>query len=218
MEQQPSRIPLKLPLYEDPRHMKQQKLHSELTRRNLPVNASRNQNSLTLLNAMVRECNNRPPIDPLQLDDRQPEKYLLTANIAFTKMKKLQPDPDERTAMMDKVNRWIEQHVTSFEQLVRIARGDIKPQRKSELFLETLQFAASLMAQPEIETDARIQHGISSQQLRGSAFITQMCAGYIQIPEHLRTLEEYEKHINDIENNFLREYKRDPNDPDDINL
>lgn len=101
------RIPLTIPFCEDPRLMRIAKLKRELNRRNLSTIGRRYLLVARLLEAMVSEGWNNIP-DPLDMDDRQPEKWLLIANQTFRDAAEIEGNPQSRVDVMTAVNEELE--------------------------------------------------------------------------------------------------------------
>lgn len=180
----PRSIDLQIPLCEDPRRMSRKKLISELKKRGLSYEEGTPVLKARLLKAITND-NRFSTIDLNNLDDRQPEKWLYLANIAFREACQTEKNPEARIACMNRSNLWIETHINDCNELKEVAKGKLHPNNESPLFLALLRFGASLMIQPLVEQQAASDFNVSSQSLRGSAFIFQLCTGFIALPEHL---------------------------------
>lgn len=177
----PRSIDLQIPLFEDPRRMRRKKLISELKKRGLGCVEKTPVLQARLLKAIIEE--NR--INPSDMNDRQPEKWLHIANLAFEEACQIEENPEARIACMNRSNIWIETNITDCNQLKEAAKGKLCPSGESPLFLALLRFGASLMIQPLVEQQAALDFNVSSLSLRGSAFISQLCTGFTALPEHL---------------------------------
>jgi hypothetical protein len=177
-------IPLRLPYYEDPRAMPRKKLIIELKSRQLNFEGKISVLSARLLKAIMEE-NLANSIDPLDMDDRQPEKWLHIANLSFRSACHIEENPKARVECMTRCNEWIETNIADCSQLTDVAKGQLHPDEESPLFLLLLKFAACLMIQPSVEQQAAAVFNIPSRALRGSAFISQLCTGFAAMPQHL---------------------------------
>ena len=180
----PRSIDLQIPLFEDPRQMPRKKLIPELKKRGLGCVEKTPVLQARLLKAIIEE-NRINPIDPSDMNDRQPEKWLRIANLAFEEACQIEENPEARIECMNRSNIWIETNITDCNQLKEAAKGKLCPSGESPLFLALLRFGASLMIQPLVEQQAALDFNVSSQSLRGSAFISQLCTGFTALPEHL---------------------------------
>jgi hypothetical protein len=177
-------IPLRLPYYEDPRAMPRKNLIIELKARQLNFEGKMPVLSARLLKAIMEE-NLVKSIEPLDMDDRQPEKWLHIANLSFRLACNIEENPEARVECMTRCNEWIQTNIADCSQLTEVAKGQLHPDEESPLFLSLLKFAACLMIQPLVEQEAAAVFNIPSRALRGSAFISQLCTGFAEMPQHL---------------------------------
>lgn len=178
------RLPLRIPLFKDPRIMTRKELVSELRSRNFNCKGRHQVLAARLLKAVIDE-GKTVDFDPKYMDDRQPEKWLRVANQAFRRACKVEPDPKSRVECMTRSNDWITKNVCDRTQLMQVAAGLGLPTDECELFQLLLQFGASLMIQPEVEQEAAATGRVGSSALRGSALIFQVCTGFAELPSHL---------------------------------
>lgn len=177
-------IPYRVPMFEDPRIMLREKLIYELTQRGLNTKGRSSVLSARLLAHIVRE-GLKDKITPDDMDDRQPEKWLHIANLAFEAACNFEENPDARLECMTRSNYWIETTVVNNTQLLDVARGTFYPENETPAFLALLRFGAALMVQPTVEEEAVRSANVTSDIVRGSVFIFQLCTGFSHLPEHL---------------------------------
>lgn len=196
----PQDIDLQIPLFEDPRRMSRKQLLAELGELGLDCVGGTSVLKARLLKAIIEE-NQKNTINFHNLDDRQPEKWLHIANLAFNEACKMEKDPEARVTCMNRANSWIERNIIDCNQLKEVGKGTLSPGDETPLFLALLQFGASLMLEPLVEQQAALDFNVSSQSLRGSALIFQLCTGSTALPKHLT-----EEHA--ILNEFTQKKKR----------
>jgi hypothetical protein len=191
-----SAIPLKVPFCQDPRLMRLRHLKQELTLRNLDSNGTKAILIARLLSALVEEGLQNIP-DPLLMDDRQPEKWVLIANQFSRLVREQEPDGIVRMNIMSQVNEVLDTIKTSREDLMAIATGqrDISEFNShlisSPLHQNVARFASALMI--EIVIEAELCQEYTSKQILPNAhrMITSsrtmfnMRIGALGIPQHL---------------------------------
>lgn len=191
-------IPLTIPFVRDPRLMRLNELRNELRTRSLDDLGSKEVLCARLLHAMVNEGLCRIP-DPLHMDDRQPEKWLLIANQQSELAEGMESQPNLRITAMEQVNIILgrDDVRTSREHLMLIATGlcpisEFDPQLNTNLHAVIARFAAALMIEPVTESELVAASmgqfgGVSAahRAISGSRTIFGMCTGYTGIPEHL---------------------------------
>ena len=176
--------PYQIPLIADPRTMRRTALVTELKRRGLDSTGHRFVLVARLIKAVVDE-GLRQSFDPSLMDDRQPEKWLHIANLAFELACSIESNPVAREDCMKRSNAWIESTIHEMSALTTVARGELYPPHETPLFLALLQFGAALMIQPIVEEEAVRQAEVVSEVVRGSVFLFSMCTGFCAIPDHL---------------------------------
>jgi hypothetical protein len=116
-----------------------------------------------LLSALVEEGLQNIP-DPLLMDDRQPEKWVLIANQSSKLVREHESDGIVRMNIMSKVNEVLDTIKTSREDLMAIATGqrDISEFNSklisSPLHQNVARFASALMIEPVIVAELRQEY------------------------------------------------------------
>lgn len=78
-------------------------------------------------------------MDPDDLDDRQPEKWMHIANLASQEAAELEKNGAFREECMRRSNAWITENVLpDQDRLLNVARGSFAPEGESPLFLALL--------------------------------------------------------------------------------
>lgn len=176
--------PYQIPLIVDPRTMRKTALVAELKRRGLDSTGHRFVLVARLIKDVVDE-GLRQSFDPSSMDDRQPEKWLHIANLAFKLACSIESNPVARVGCMKRSNVWIESTIHEMSALTTVARGELFPLHETPLFLALLRFGAALMIQPIVEEEAVRDAEVVSEVVRGSVFLFSMCTGFCAIPDHL---------------------------------
>lgn len=148
-------IPLRVPYCVDPENMTIPQLEQALRDRDLDTDGDRRVLVARLLAAMVLP---QPP-NPLDMDDRQPEKWMLIANQAFDAAVRLEADPSARIAAMSDVNEVLESAQVSRQDCMHLATGTVSLQQFGEIRGYTelhgviTRLATALMIQPWVESE-----------------------------------------------------------------
>lgn len=120
---------------------------------------------------------NSSSIDPMCMDDGQPEKWYLLAEQTYAKACEVEPDPAVRVSVMTESNKLLSANRTSKESLIEIAEGKLAGVGHSELFVLCAQYGACLMLEPEIEAEAEALTG-NTGSIGGSVAMMSILAGY----------------------------------------
>jgi hypothetical protein len=190
----PPRIPLQVPYCQDPRLMRVRRLQSELKSRGIDHTGGRAVLVARLLLAVVNEGLESIP-DPLLMDDRQPEKWMLIANQCSLQAEEEEPNGTVRVAIMQRVNKALEYIKTSRDDLMAVATGrrriqDYDPSMPlSPLYSTVARFASALMIEPVIEAElcsANCDLLLDAHRvISSSRTIFNMRTGFLGIPRHL---------------------------------
>jgi hypothetical protein len=192
--QKTSSIPLTVRFCEDPRLMKTRRLREELEKRNIDTSGGRTVLSSRLLAKLVEEGLRDIP-DPLLMDDRQPEKWMLIATLSSRHMNQLEPDGRRRMQVMKEVNDVLDAIKTSRDNLMAVATGQrqissFDPQcTVTPLHEIVARFATALMIEPVVEAELcesyRRVLPDAHRVITSSRTIFNMRTGSLQIPERL---------------------------------
>jgi hypothetical protein len=190
----PPRIPLQVPYCQDPRLMRVRRLQSELKSRGIDHTGGRAVLVARLLLAVVNEGLESIP-DPLLMDDRQPEKWMLIANQCSLQAEEEEPNGTTRVAVMQRVNKVLEEIKTSREDLMAVATGMRRIQSydpsmpQCPLYSTIARFASALMIAPVIEAElcsANSDKLLDAHRvISSSRTIFSMRTGFLGIPRHL---------------------------------
>ena len=183
-----NKIPLQIPMYRDPRAMSIKELR-EYVKNNLQAESVECQSKEMLVakvleDIVVRGLSN--PIDPLDLDDRQPEKWLHIANLSLQKAEHIESDPIKRIDCMSVVNQYLKTLTKDRVALIKIAIGEVLFPMESELYGLLIRLGAAMMLQPMIEWEMKnLNADNDKSSIDASIMIYEMCSGFMGIPEHL---------------------------------
>jgi hypothetical protein len=190
----PSRIPLQVPYCQDPRLMRMRCLQSKLKLRGIDHTGGRAVLVARLLLAVVNEGLENIP-DPLLMDDRQPEKWMLIANQCSLQAEEDEPSGMVRVEIMQRVNKVLEDIKTSRHDLMAVATGLRRIQHydksmpQSPLYSKVARFASALMIEPVIEAElcsANSNKLLNAHRvISSSRTIFNMRTGFLGIPRHL---------------------------------
>lgn len=176
----PSKIPLKIPMYSDPRKMTKKQLLSL-------VNEEHRLDSKDVLVARVLQdvVVNGLEINFNDMDDRQPEKWIHIANLMLQKANELEPNPIVRVKMMKNVNEYLKTLTTNSPELMEIATGMKLFPEKSSLYSALIRLGAALMLEPVIEFEMEKLNSNKKSSVAASVTIFQMATGFMGIPKNL---------------------------------
>lgn len=174
--------------------MKMRQLREELEKRNVDTSGGRTVLSSRLLAELVAEGLRDIP-DPLLMDDRQPEKWMLIATLSSRQMNQLEPDGRHRMQVMEEVNDVLDTIKTSRDNLMAVATGQrqissFDPQFTVTPFHEIVaRFATALMIEPVVEAELcesyRRVLPDAHRAITSSRTIFNLRTGALKIPERL---------------------------------
>ena len=145
-----TKIPLRLPFFKDPYMMQKKQLQKKLKKHNLSTEGTRDELIKRFVDAFKLE------IDPLCLDNAQPEKWVYIADLSLDTATILEPDSKKRIECMEIVNSHLTKYLNDKEKLIEIASGvDKIDENQSLLFHILLCFGAALMIAPIITQEAK---------------------------------------------------------------
>eukprot|EP00595_Chromulina_sp_UTEXLB2642_P002066 CAMPEP_0196763488 /NCGR_PEP_ID=MMETSP1095-20130614/4193_1 /TAXON_ID=96789 ORGANISM="Chromulina nebulosa, Strain UTEXLB2642" /NCGR_SAMPLE_ID=MMETSP1095 /ASSEMBLY_ACC=CAM_ASM_000446 /LENGTH=322 /DNA_ID=CAMNT_0042116825 /DNA_START=74 /DNA_END=1042 /DNA_ORIENTATION=- len=182
--------PLKLPFFVDPRRMNRRQLLNEL------IGSKYSSDDLNILSkevlvAMVYqlliEKGKAQPLNPFDLDDEQPEKWYILAEIIHKFLCSSVPDPSVREKYMKKANESLRSY--DIQKLINVANSfRLKESNciedEGELTEYFRQFSACLAVEPHFEFMPENKTG-NFGLMRSSVTIAGNYNGYTGLPEHL---------------------------------
>ena len=180
----PKKIPLKIPLIEDPRMFDLNRLRAYLKAKGIPADDGKTVLIARVLKDIVDNglfCN----VNPNDMDDRQPEKWIHIANLMLFRACEIEPESDKRIECMALVNKHLATLSTSRIKLIEIAIGVSVFETNSELYNVLARMGSALMLEPVIEAEmGQLNANDSESTINASITIFQMCTGFMKIPEH----------------------------------
>lgn len=173
------KFPLKLPWFTDPRKMRRHEMCLAIKSyggdtATLP-SMSKAELVATVYDLLL-ESGKRCPLDPMNMDDEQPEKWYLLAEQLHQQLREETPDAETRRLAMIEANNALGK--LTFEELIQIGNG-------SAGRCETaLRFASALMLEPHFEQAAEARTGRRGL-IRASVTIAGNYNGHTGLPKHL---------------------------------
>lgn len=182
----PKKIPLKIPLYEDPPFMKKDILINELNKRGINSEGRAQKLEALFLKAIVDE-GLQQKIAVEDMDDRQPEKWIHAANLAMDIAQKTECNVKLRIESMERVNAWLIPRLNDRNTLINAATGIITVEEETFLFNTLLRFGAAMILEPIVETEMNKMFCAEDEynKIRRSIHIFQMITGYQGIPDYI---------------------------------
>lgn len=177
------KIPFSVPLFEDPRIMTRKELVWKLTQRGLDSMGSKELLVVRLLKAIV-DKGLESSIDPNDMDDRQPEKWIHIGNLGLKEACEIEPDPNARIECMERVNKHLVRLTTNRNALVAAALGASTVTGESVLFHPLMRMGAAVMLEPIVQAELENMCGIQAR-IKESIVIFSLSTGFMGIPEHL---------------------------------
>lgn len=179
--------PFNLPFFMDPRRMNRHELLVELQNYGYDVSlyddAPKSVIVAVVYEALVAK-GKISPLEPLELDDKQPEKLYLIAEQLHIYFCKLENDSAKRQLLMDDANKFLRNK--TIEELVNLANSAFSPVCSGTARTVVIRFVAALMLEPHFEREAELNCGCKGL-VRASVTIAGNYNGYTRLPEHLST-------------------------------
>lgn len=190
------KLPLQLPLISDPRKLSRKELLKEIRERGFDAAGLDDEPKSLLvarLYALLLEAGKRQPLEPEAMDDRQPEKWYLLAEMFLRQMRAEIVDSDERGNAVREANAILSG--SSEDDLVAVGNGDYVPIRceGNAALMLVCRFVSALTLEPLFERAAQRQIG-KRGWMRASVTIAGNVNGFTGLPHHL-TVEGAQEEI-----------------------
>eukprot|EP01039_Chlorochromonas_danica_P003810 gene3810-4160_t len=182
---QKARAPLRLPWFTDPRKMSRRQLYEAINSYGGDA-ASLASTSKAELVATVYELlvkrGKSFPLDPMNMDNEQPEKWYLLAEQLHRQFIEETPEPETRRMAMVEANAALRGQ--TIERLIKIADGSPSSIEIATGRETVLRFVSALKLEPHFEQAAGARTGRSGL-IRASVTIAGNYNGYTHVPVHL---------------------------------
>lgn len=194
--ERPEKLSLQLPLIRDPRKLNRKELLKEIRERGFDATGLDDEPKSLLvarLYALLLEAGKRQSLEPEAMDDQQPEKWYLLAEMFLRQMRAEMVDADERGNAVREANAILSGW--SVDDLVAVGNGDYVPIRceGNAALMLVCRFVSALTLEPLFERAAEGQTG-NRGSIRASVTIAGNVNGFTGLPYHL-TVEGAQEEI-----------------------
>lgn len=180
------KLALKLPFCDDVRYYKKGKLIEELRLRGLPTEGSKDLLTARLLHVLV--SSERLFIDPKELDDEQPEKwlhYMSTSRSVLDQLKAHESDGVRSAIAADASNALVSNGIYDDRAaLIAYAEGKSRFQDKSDLFNAFVQNHCALNMYCFVQERLDKGEDLYPVNLRGAGMFFLWRCGLVELPKH----------------------------------